>query len=86
MSTELETMTTAVVVKPKGAWIHDETATKISIESEGAGHFVQILQEGIIKPGMVHIDPEEWEAIKAAVDRMILDCLALELADETGKA
>lgn len=81
-ATTIETMTLAVIIKSRGAWIHDEAATKISLENEGAGHFVQILQEGVDKPGMIQIDPCEWGAIKAAVDRMVLDAVALELSEE----
>ena len=84
-ATNIETVTIAVVIKQKGAWIHDESATKISIESEGAGHFVQIRQEGVDKPGTIQIDPDEWESIKAATDRMILDAIALELSEDGEK-
>jgi len=77
---KIETVTAAVIIKPVGEWIHDETVTRISLEDEAAGCFVQIAQPGVSEPGTVQIDPCEWEAIKAAVDAMVLDAIAQELA------
>ena len=45
-------------------------ATRISIEDEAAGEFVQVEQEN----GKVQIDIDEWPIFRAAIDHAIDQC------------
>ena len=46
----------------------------ISLDDEGGGLFVVIRQEDNLDTNEVKIDPEEWPAIRAAVNRMAREC------------
>jgi len=74
--TDFETRTTALTVVPVGSPIYVEMATKIEIVDEAAGEFVEVKQcRG--RPndsGSVLIAPEEWPAIRKAIDKMIRAC------------
>ena len=49
-------------------------ATTITIEDEAGGEIVVIEQSGLVDAGKIRIDPTEWPAIRAAIDRMIEEC------------
>ena len=74
MSTKYNTRITRLTVMPEGEPIFSELGTNIEINDEAAGEFVQLTQhrdqerEGC---GTVTINPDEWPAIKGAVDQMI---------------
>jgi hypothetical protein len=66
--------TTEVTVYPKGEPIFSEMATRIRVEDEAAGEFVEIVQEyGQDGKRSIRLDAKEWEYIKQIVDRMFLD-------------
>ncbi len=67
------TRTLALVVAPEGQPVYAETATRVEIVSEGAGEFVEITQQDR-KPGVVAIGPEEWPALRKAIDKLIGEC------------
>ena len=67
---EYETRTTTLTVAGKGETLASETATTISITDEGAGEFIEIIQEC----GKIRIDRAEWSPIVAAVDQLITHC------------
>lgn len=66
----LETRYIAAVVCREGEPIYSERSTTVSIRDDGGGEFVEVLQES----GRISIDVDEWPAIKAAIDAMILAC------------
>lgn len=66
----LETRSIAVCICREGEPIYSETSTLVSIRDDGGGEFVEVVQEG----SGVSIDPDEWPAIRAAIDAMILAC------------
>ena len=68
------TITTQRRVIPAGKTIDDEGVTIIGMDDEGGGLFVTIRQEGNLDTNEVKIDPEEWPAIRAAVNRMVREC------------
>lgn len=70
----METIISSLIVKPKNEPIFSEMATKVSIDDEAAGLFVVIEQHGCNDIGKIAVNPEEWPAIRAAVDRMIAFC------------
>lgn len=71
---EYETRVTSVIVAPVGEPTFSEMATTVSITDEAAGEYVEVIQTGRADLGKVAISPEEWPAIRAAIDRMIDEC------------
>jgi hypothetical protein len=67
--TEYETSPLSWIVKPKGEPVYSEMATTITIDDEAAGPFLVIKQEG--RTNHFSISPEEWPAIRAAIDAAI---------------
>ena len=51
-----------------------------SIEDDAGGEFVTVEQPGLADAGKIRIDPTEWTALRAAIDRMIGECRALQAA------
>ena len=66
----VETRTLALVVLPDGEPIFHERATRVEIDDEGAGEFLVLHQY----EGKMKIDPSEWPALRAAIDRMVAEC------------
>jgi hypothetical protein len=66
----------AVFVLPDGAEIYSEMATKIQIVDEGAGEFLEVSQKTCRTGGdtRITIEPEEWPALRQAIDKMIGEC------------
>lgn len=69
-----ETRVTALVVLPVGQPTFSEMATTVEIADEAAGEFVEVKQRGRIDIGKIQINPEEWPALREAIDRMIAGC------------
>jgi hypothetical protein len=59
-----------VAVVPDGEPMFSEMATMVSIEDEAAGEFVEVSQIGR-DLGKIAINPEEWPALRAAINRMV---------------
>ena len=72
------TIITKLCVVPSGKPIYDEAATLVGLDDEGGGLFVTIRQEDNLDTNEVKIDPEEWPAIRAAVNRMVRECGKVE--------
>lgn len=79
MSTEYERVVTQITIKPKGEPIFHELATKISIDDEAAGPFLVVSQARDDSRSGITIDVDSWDALKAGIDEMIRECLAIEL-------
>lgn len=69
-----ETRTTKVTVLFKGEPLFHESATEIEIVDEAAGEYLEVKQCSDSHEGKIKIDPYEWPALKAAIDRMIKEC------------
>jgi uncharacterized FlaG/YvyC family protein len=54
-----------------GEPIFDESGWQISIDDESGGEYVKV-QSNI--EGKVAINPEEWPALRAAIDKAISEC------------
>ena len=78
MTRTMKTHPLALLVRPIGEGITSEMCTEIKLDDEGAGPFVAIEQTGAPEIGKVTINPEEWPAIRAAVDQMIALCTEIE--------
>ena len=74
-----ETRTLSIIVLPEGESIFSEMATTITIEDEAGGEFVVVEQSAHVDAGKIRIDSTEWPALRAAIDRMILECRPLEI-------
>ena len=72
--TTLITLTARLCVVPSGKPIYDEAATTVGLDDEGGGLFVTIRQEENLSTNEVKINPAEWPAIRAAVNRMVREC------------
>jgi hypothetical protein len=81
MNIEYETRIVKVIVAPKGGPIFSEQATIIEIDDEAAGEFVKVSQEGgqtdLAK--FICFNPDEWVAIRTAIDDMISRCRSSHL-------
>ena len=74
MTKPYETRTTALTVAPVGEPTFSEMATTIGICDEAAGEFVEVKQRGRVDIGKIQIYPEEWPALRDAIDRMVAEC------------
>ena len=70
MAIEYEARLIGVVVVPEGKPLYADTVTRIEIDDETGGEFVKVTQNR----GSVGIDPDEWPAVREAIDRAIRDC------------
>ena len=64
---------TQITVCPPNEPIFSEMATTIQISDEAAGEFVELMQTDF-RPGKIRINPEEWPAIRMAINRLIRQC------------
>lgn len=69
-----ETRLMALMVLPVGQETYSEMATTVAIADEAAGEFVEVKQRGRIDIGKIQINPEEWQPLREAIDRMIAEC------------
>ncbi len=72
--TEYETRNIAVCVLPKGEEIFSEQATTVTIVDEAGGEYLEVSQSGRTDLGKIAINPEEWPALRSAIDKMIEQC------------
>jgi hypothetical protein len=70
MSTSYETLIGSLIVVPVGDPIYSEMATEVKLVDEAAGLFVEVEQRGRADVGKISINPEEWPALRAAIDQM----------------
>lgn len=69
-----EIRTTSMTVKPKDEPIFSEQATMVEIVDEASGEYVEVSQSGRIDFGKIAINPEEWPALRKAINSLILQC------------
>lgn len=62
--------TLALIVRPFEESLYSELATRIQLEDEGGGLFVEVTQPGF-GDGSIRIEPDEWPAIKSAIDSLV---------------
>lgn len=72
--TTYETRITRLTVAPRGEATFSEQATHIEIDDEAAGEFVSVSQDRCNGKQCFLIDPEEWPALRDAIDRMVKEC------------
>ena len=70
-----ETRTLKMGVCVKGEALFHESMTEIEIVDEAGGEFLKIIQCPDEKDTQeILIDPTEWPALRAAIDKMIKEC------------
>lgn len=75
--TEYKTRTTQIMVHPADEpAILSEMVTMVSIEDEGGGEYVKAEQTNT---GAILINPDEWPAIREAIDLMVSECRSEQL-------
>lgn len=72
--TSYETRTLSLIVAPLGEPTFSERATHIRIEDESGGEYIVIEQHLDSGSQQVAINPDEWPAIRAAIDALVADC------------
>ena len=76
------TRTTQVVVLPEDRPIFSAMATTVTIVDEAAGEFVEVGQSGDISLDKIAINPNEWPALREAIDMMIAQCRVEKAREE----
>lgn len=69
-----ETRVIAKVVLPVGEPLYSEMATQIALDDECGGEFVMVSQSALPDAGKIRLNPEEWPAVRAAIDEMMQLC------------
>lgn len=72
--TPTETRVTRLHVLPKDADLFSERAILVEIDDEAAGEFVVVRQQTDAGSEKIGINPEEWPALRSAINRMIRNC------------
>jgi len=70
--TDYKIRTTQIMVHPatEDSTLSEMTTT-VSIDDEGGGEYVKAEQTNT---GSILINPDEWPAIREAIDRMVSEC------------
>lgn len=69
-----ETRVMCMAVIPEGQDSFSELATRITICDEGGGEFLEIEQSGRSDVGKICVDPNEWPAVRDAIEKMMKEC------------
>lgn len=69
-----ETRTTSMTIVPTHEPLFSEQATVVTIVDESGGEFVEVCQSGRSDLGKIAINPEEWPALREAIQIMIENC------------
>jgi len=76
MADQYLTHVVQLVVVPAGHSINSERATSVEIHDEGGGAFVEVVQHSRGEAGIA-IDPDEWSAIRDAIERMLTEAAGM---------
>lgn len=69
-----ESRVTRIAVGPADELLFSEMVTTVEIVDESGGEFVEVSQHGAPEIGKIQISPEEWPALRAAINRMMRQC------------
>lgn len=70
----METRILSIIVAPEGEAIFSERATVVRIEDEAGGEYVVVSQDSVPERGNIAINPEEWPALRDAIDWIVKEC------------
>jgi len=71
---KMQTRVLSLAVVPGDQPICSEMATVVTIVDESGGEFVEVCQTGRVDVGKIQINPEEWPALRDAIDTQINAC------------
>ena len=71
---EYEQRVTKMTLVRKDSPIFDSSATGIEIVDEAAGEFLVVQQTHESAGGKIQIEPADWPAMRAVIDKMIKLC------------
>lgn len=74
MSKPIRTRVTRLLVLPEGEPAYSEMGTTVSIDDEAGGEYVVVEQHGRTDIGKIAVNPEEWPALRAAINRLVRAC------------
>lgn len=70
-----ETRVTRLHVVPPNEPIFHEMATTVEVVDDASGEHIKVQQFGSHDDaGALYIDPAEWPALRAAINRMVKQC------------
>ena len=72
-SPEYITRTTQFIVAPQGHNTFSDHATTITITDDAGGEFV-VVEQNSDRYSNVAINPEEWPALRSAIDKLVGEC------------
>lgn len=70
----MKTRITRISVLPNNCSIFEDQATHIEIDDEGGGEFVSIEQPHMHSNCSFQVNPSEWTAIRAAINKLVKEC------------
>lgn len=66
---------TQITLAPEGEPIFSESAFVVQIEDDAGGEFLSIqCHDDQCVGGQIRLDPQEWPALRDAIDRMVKEC------------
>lgn len=71
---KLEARVLCVAVVPVGEPIYSERLTLVTICDDTEGEYVEVSQAGRADLGKIAIDPDEWPALRDAIESRIKEC------------
>ena len=72
--TNYETRPVSWLVGPVGVESYHEAVIEVRIQDETGGEFVEIIQSAETRPGVIAINPDEWPALRSAINKAIKRC------------
>jgi hypothetical protein len=64
---------TQITIVPEGEPIFSELGYTVKIEDNAAGEFIEV-QDHSDDEGRISINPEDWPALRRAINRMAKNC------------
>jgi len=73
-------------VGPVGVESYHEAVIEVRIQDETGGEFIEIIQSAETRPGFVTINPDEWPALRTAINKAVRLCRDNAVFDATAEA
>lgn len=73
VSVDYETLVTRISIVPKGEALYHDRGWTVEIEDESSGEFL-IVRSMSDREWTIRMDPEEWPALREAIDSMVARC------------
>lgn len=69
----MQARVTQITIVPEGEPIFSERGYSVKIEDNAAGEFIEV-QDHSDDKGRIAINPEDWPALRRAINRMVKNC------------